>query len=140
MPRVPKGKIQLSVLISEDLYKRLWDHIKSKYSGSTYGLLSIEVQNAIAHWLAEQEAQGEGRAHTKARKLNPGVPRIQAKVDEIVRWLRSRGYLNQFTLRDWELACAHTVGSDRRTIEKYLRFAERLGRVKNVAGVVWEMI
>ncbi|MEM2363649.1 MAG: hypothetical protein QXQ20_08170 [Candidatus Nezhaarchaeales archaeon] len=74
MPRVPKGKVQLSVLISEDLYKRLWDHIKNKYSGSTYGLLSIEVQNAIAHWLAEQEAQGEGEGAHKSTQTEPRCP------------------------------------------------------------------
>jgi hypothetical protein len=135
MPKVPKGKKMLLVYIDEKLYEELWNHIKSFYPGSIHGLLSVEVQNAIAHWLNEKKYQ----THTKVR-MNPAIPKVQQKIDSIIRWLKENGYVNQFTVRDWTIACSHTVGADPRTVNKYLNLAEKLGRVKHIVGSVYEII
>jgi len=127
-------KIQLKVYIPDELRDKLYDYVKAKYA-KIHGGLSIEVQNAIAHWLNEQALA----AHTKTH-INPGLPRAQMKIDAIIKWLRDRGFTNQFTVRDWEKACVDTVGSDPRTVQKYLRLAEKLHRVKFYAGNVWEIV
>jgi hypothetical protein len=137
MPRrVPKGKKGVYILLEEELYKRLIEHIKIFYEGrSTYGLISREIQNAIAHWLNEKEYS----AHTKTH-INPGIPRIQEKVNQIIKWLKQSGHINEFTISDWRIACMHTVGGDPRTIKKYLDYALKLNRVKNIAFGVYEII
>jgi hypothetical protein len=129
------GKVQLKVYIDEELYKKLWEYIKKTYPGSTYGLLSVEVQNAIAHWLNEKQYQLHTQIHT-----NPGLPKVQQKVDLIIRWLKENGYVNQFTTKDWTIACSHTVGADPRTINKYLNLAVKLGRVKHIVSTIYEII
>jgi len=136
MPNVPKGKKMLLVYIDEELYKNLIEHIKSFYPGkSTYGLISIEVQQAIANWLNEKQAS----THTH-KQINPGIPKAQRNLDLIFQWLRSKGYINQFSLSDWNLACANTIGSDPRTVNKYLNLALKIGRAKYIVGRVYEIV
>jgi len=128
------NKKGLFARIDSELLFRFKRFVIDKY-GKLNGSFSIEVQNAIAHWLNEQGLA----AHTKTH-INPGIPRIQNKIDSIIRWLRDNGYTNQFTLKDWEQATIHVVGSDPRTIKKYLNLARKLGRIKPYAGNVWEII
>jgi len=127
-------KVQLKVYITPELRKSLYEFVKAKYE-SMHGGLSVEVQNAIAHWIGEQGLA----AHTKTR-INPGTPRVQAKIDEIIKWLRSKGFTNQFSMQSWRKACIHIVGSDNRTILKYLQLAKEIGKVKHYAGAVWEIV
>jgi ribosomal protein S8 len=135
MPKVPKGKKGIYILLDEEVYKKLWEHIKESYSGSTYGLLSLEIQNAIVHWLNEKKFS----THTKTH-INPGRPRSQQKIDQIIRWLKENGFINQFSYKDWILACSSTVGSDERTINKYLNLALRFNRIKHIVGSVYEIV
>ena len=134
MPKIPKGKKRLEVYIDEELYKKLIEHIKTFYPGNTYGLLSVEVQNAIAHWLNEKQF-----AHTNSH-MNPAIPKVQQKIDMIIKWLKENGYVNQFTTKDWTIACSHTVGADPRTVNKYLNLAVKLGRVKHIVSTIYEII
>jgi len=127
-------KVQLNVYIDEDLKKRFYEFIRAKYEGF-HGAVSIEVQNAIAHWICEQGLA----AHTQAR-INPGMPRVQLKIEKALQWLRDQGYTNQFTVPDWEKAVINTVGGDARTIAKYLHLAKRIGKVKPYSGNVWEIV
>jgi len=128
------AKVTFSVRIEEEILQRLKQFVLNKY-GKIYEALGVEVQNAIVHWLNEQGLS----AHTKTR-INPGMPRVQTKIDSIIGWLRDKGFTNQFTIKDWEQACIHTVGSDPRTVKKYLNLAKKLGRVKPYAGNVWEIV
>jgi hypothetical protein len=134
MTKIPKGKAPLFAYIPTELRDQFYRFVKAKYA-NLHGGLSIEVQNAIAHWLNEQGLA----AHTNTR-INPGKPKAQEKIDRIVAWLKERGYTNQFSIQDWEKACIHTVGGDRRTVEKYLKLAAQMGRIKFYAGKVWEII
>jgi hypothetical protein len=68
------------------------------------------------------------------------MPRLQQKLDIIIRKLRDMGFLVQFTLNDWIKACAMTVGYDKRTWRKYLDYALKLHRVKYIAGHVYEIV
>lgn len=128
------GKVQLKVYLESDLRDKFYSFVKTKYE-SVHGGLSIEVQNAIAHWMGEQGLA----AHTQTR-INPGMPRIQEKIDELIKWLREKGYTNQFTLNDWEQAVVHNLGGDPRTVKKYLDLAKKIGKIKPYAGNVWEIV
>ena len=121
--------------IDEEVLNRFKQFVIGKY-GKLHGCFKVEVQQALAHWLDEHGVA----AHTNTHKINPGMPRTQAKIDSIIRWLRGQGYSNQFTTSVWKQACIHTVGSDDRTIMKYLKLARQLGRVKHYAGAVWEIV
>ncbi len=127
-------KVQVKVYLDQALRDRFYDYVKTKYK-SLHGGLSVEVQQAMAHWINEQGLN----AHTKAH-INPGMPRVQAKIDNIISWLRQQGYTNQFVVGDWEKACLNVVGSDQRTIKKYLQIARKLGRIKFYGGAVWEIV
>ena len=136
MPKLPKGKKGFYIIIDEEIYNKLIEHIKTSYPGkSTYGLIGVEVQQAIAHWLNEK--QDSTHTHTK---INPGIPKAQRNLDLIFQWLKARGYINQFSLSDWNLACANTIGSDPRTINKYLNLALKIGRAKHIIGNVYEIV
>lgn len=128
------SKKTYSFRLEESVMQRFKQFVLGKY-GRIYEALGCEVQNALVHWLGEQGLV----AHTKTR-INPGIPTAQAKIEKIIRWLRNQGYVNQFTMQSWTKACIHTVGSDKRTILKYLRLAKSLNRVKHYAGAVWEIV
>ena len=53
MPKIPKGKVQILVYVSEEVANKLHEYIRRKYPRSTHGALSSEVQKAIEHWLSE---------------------------------------------------------------------------------------
>jgi hypothetical protein len=127
-------KVKLQAYIDEEVMRAFWAHLKAKYE-RPFGALSAEVQNAIAHWLNEAGTS----AHTQAH-MNPGLPIAQAKIDQIIQWLKSKGFTNQFTIRDWQKACINTVGSDTRTIKKYLKLAGEMGRIKPITPLIWEII
>jgi len=122
------------VRIDDDVLQKFKEFVSAKY-GKLHGVLGAEVQNALAHWLLEQGLAAHTHVHT-----NPGIPKVQEKVDKIIRWLRDKGYTNHFAFKDWEMAVAHNVGSDPRTVKKYLLLAQKLGRIKHYAGNVWEII
>jgi hypothetical protein len=78
------------VRIDEELYKKLWGYIKAAYPGSVYGALSVEVQNAIAHWLNEKSlTMRTFAAHTNAH-MSPSIPRTQHRIGKLVNWLRGK--------------------------------------------------
>ena len=108
--------------------------VLSKY-GKIYGSLGEELQCAMVHWLKEHE----GAAHTNTH-TNPNRSNALQKINKIISWLRSQGYINRFSFRDWQLACINTVGADERTSKKYLKIAEALGRVKHYTAAIWEIV
>ena len=128
------GKVQLNVYIDEDLRKRFYEFVRTKYE-RFHGAVSTEVQSAIAHWILQEGLA----AHTNTR-INPGMPRVQLKIEKVLQWLRDQGYINQFSVPDWEKAVINTVGGDARTVSKYLHLAKRIGKVKFYAGNVWEIV
>jgi len=127
-------KVNFCARIEKKVLEEFKAFVLSKY-GKLHGVFGMEVQNAIAHYLSEQALA----AHTKTR-INPGLPRAQLKIDAIIARLRSWGFVNQFSIKDWRKACYHVVGHDPRTVKKYLKTAEQLGRIKFYAGSIWEIV
>jgi len=126
-------KEPMLVWISKDLKDKLYTIVKAKYQGLRGGL-SLEVENAIKFWL-------EGHAHTNTHKtFDPRLSRIEQKLMAILRIMRDQGIVQQFSKRDFEVACARVAGSDPRTIKKYLQWAQRLGLIRHRVGAIWEMM
>jgi len=125
-------KEPMLVWISKDLKDELYSVVKAKYQGLRGGL-SLEVEEALKFWLREH-------AHTNAHKnVDPRLSRVEQKLMAILKIMRDQGLVQQFTKRDFEVACAKVAGSDPRTIKKYLNWAERLGLIRHKVGVIWEM-
>ncbi len=127
-------KVTFSVRIETTVLQQFKQFVLNKY-GKLYDGMGTEVQQALAHWLNEHGLNTHANSH-----INPGMPKSQGKLDTIIATLRATGLSNQFTTKDWERACIHVVGSDERTIIKYLKLAKTLGRAKPYAGSVWEIV
>ena len=127
-------KARISASVEKPLRDMLYDHVKNKYDGLKGGL-SMEVESALTSYL-------EGQTRTNAHKIfAPGTPRIERIVTQIIREINeSTGFNKSFSLTTFELACGKIAGSDKRTVQKYLRWAEKLGFVKHHAGAIWDFV
>jgi len=128
------GKAHLHVLIDEKLLEEFKAMVARKYPGVFRGVLSAEVQNALAHWLRLQHTQ------IHAKPVNPGVPLVHRACREIVDRLKAAGYLNQVSWRVLEETIAEVRGSDRRTIEKWWRLLLKHGYLKQVGTYIYEIL
>ena len=133
MPRLPKGKKGIYIYLDEGVYEKLMELVKRKYNGLR-GALSAEVQDALVHWIEEhaQEAHKLGRA-------NPGLPRAQLMAREIIRYLKSKGFISQCSINDLTRAIEATRGSDPRTIRKWIRFLIRHKYIRPVNHRIFEI-
>jgi len=123
-------KKPLYLKIDAELLQRFKKHVLDKH-GKFHGAFAVEVENALRRYL-EEGSSAQNTQHT-----NPSS-KTHSRLDRIIGWLHERGYVRQFTWKDWELAVISTVGSDPRTIRKYLELALKLGRIRHVVGNVWE--
>ena len=121
-------KEALYVRIDKELLEQFRQHVLDKH-GKLRGTLAIEIENALRRYMEKVEMHGN---------TNPGSVEGCTRLDRIIRWLKDRGYVRHFTIKDWELAVINTVGSDPRTIRKYLELALKLGRIRHVVGNIWE--
>jgi len=138
MPRVPKGKKMMGVYISEDILEIFKQIVKQKHP-DMYGL-SAEVEDAMRLWIKQHTHE-----HTlplQIEKVNP-APRIYQ------RWLLVRKRLDyeyggeiphQITRSDFEDAIVKEIGSDKRTIIKYLQIFQRLGLIKIISTGIVEVV
>ena len=134
MPNVPRGKKFIQVYISEEIYNKLIDIIKTKYS-KLHGALSKEVEEALKLWLRVQSSAAETNAY-----IFPVAPKVHRGLEKIFKALKELGFFHQFTLNDWIKACAMTVGHDPRTYKKYLKYALMFNKIKRVSGDVYQFV
>jgi di/tripeptidase len=126
--QVPKGKVQINPLISEELYKLLLEVAPAWY-GKNRGAISHVVEEALRQYLLP-------RAHTNSTQ-NPrlGVRSIYnqvvEKVKEIMHWDFKPDQIPEKIL---DQAIAETRGSDPRTINKWKAAFQRAGLIKYIGG------
>jgi hypothetical protein len=60
MPRLPRGKVQVSVYLDEEVAEALRKHVIAKYGKVRY--LSREVEEAVRAWIRASPSSGELRA------------------------------------------------------------------------------
>jgi len=131
-------KVQLKVYLDKDLVDKLWVLIKKKYE-RTYGALSSEVQDALAHWIQMHEE--DICAHTNShKKINPALPRSHRDAREIIDWLRDRGFFLQVSVSTLRKAIENTRGSDERTIRKWINFLVKNGYLKWISNRTLEIL
>jgi len=136
--KIPKGKAQLNVLISEKLKNKLIDLVKVKYP-SLRGGLSTEVENALAHWISLHTQK-----HTNSSQINKINPLPKAKVvfEQIKVYLKEKyGFPpQQVTYRDLEEAISMVRGSDKRTVRKWMNEFIKWKLIKHIVGQVYEIV
>jgi len=125
MPKIPRGKSILYAYIDEKLLSKLWDYIRRKYECHFHGALSLEVENALEHYLKIADL------HTNTHKIqNPTLPRTHRIAQQIISLLRDRGFHNQASVDDIYKAIEDIRGSDPRTKKKWLKFMVTHGYLK----------
>jgi len=126
--KMPKGKVQLNVLIDEETYRELVKLAPSIYNGGRYrGAISRIVEEALRYYLGLLRS---AQAHT-----NPKLS-IRDVFARVVMRLRDRYGFTPKEIPEYELdqAIAETRGSDKRTIEKWKRVFEDSGLIKYIGG------
>jgi len=140
MPKLPKGKVRLEVLISEDVAKKFYELVKMKHE-NLRGALSYEVEQALRNWIA---------AHTSSTQILAKKSNPQPKA--LVVWERVKEYLKRrldiptivagmqvhksFLIE----AIAAVRGEDPRTIRKWLDKFIEYKLVKPLGPNVYEVI
>lgn len=133
-------KVQFKVYLPKNLAFQIRKLIMQKYSKYERGLLSYEVEMALRSWLA---------LHTKAQnsieveKPNP-TPRVYKYFAEVKDYLLRNYYIElrsgqQIPYKHLEEAIMNTRGSDKRTVQKWLRTFTRMGLIKPVTSASWEI-
>lgn len=131
-------KVQLKVYLDKRLVDDLWDLIEKKYK-KTYGALSSEVQDALAHWISEHQETLE--LHTNTHKvINPSLPGSHRQARQIIDYLREQGFHLQCKDKDLQKAIINTRGSDSRTIKKWMLFLVDNGYMKWITHRTLEIL
>jgi hypothetical protein len=155
MPKLPKNKARLDVLIDKEVMKKFRELVKMKHE-LLHGALSYEVEEALKHWILEhtrtqslggqarEQAQAQAQAQgIEASKYNP--PPRYLKV-----WLQVKEYLESALKYDFEYthhllhedlvrAVAAVRGSDERTLRKWPRVFEECGILKRISPKLYEV-
>jgi hypothetical protein len=125
--QVPKGKVQLLVYISEDLYKRLINVAPNLY-GKYHGAISFVVEEALRHYLSPL-------SEAKDVKVNPRMgirkvyEQVKAKIREILKSSFTPVLIPERLL---DMAIRETRGPT--VVDRWKRFFVQEGLVKFVEG------
>jgi hypothetical protein len=125
---VPKGKVQINPLISEELYKLLIE-IAPAWYGKSRGAISAIVEEALRHYLLP-------RAHTQSTQSPKyDIRQVYNQVVEKIKEIMRCDYKpSEVVERVLDQAIAEVRGSDPRTIRKWKGSFERAGLIKFVGG------
>ena len=138
MPKIPEGKRGMFVYIDINVHDQLRNLIKKKFT-KFHGALSMEVQDAIAHWISEHEESLD--FHTNSHKLvNPMFPRDHIRAREIVSDLKNKGFTLQCSRKDLWRAIENVRGSDKRTLIKWTKFVVDHGYLKWISHRILEIV
>jgi len=127
--RVPKGKRELDVLISEDLYKQIVE-IAPVWYGKSKGAISAFVEYLLRSALATY-------IHTQMRTKNPSRS-VRSVYEQVVEKIKEIMHLDfkpdEVPEKVLDRAIAEVRGSDPRTIDKWKTAFQRAGLIKFVGG------
>jgi len=138
MPTLPKGKQQMNVYITTKILTLFKELVKQKHN-SMYGL-SSEVEDAMKSWIKLHTHE-----HTKPLDINTvnPAPRIFTqwrKVRKRVEVEYGGDVPHQLPRFMIENAIIKELGSDRRTIRKYLKLFTRVGVIKLITTRIVEIV
>ena len=139
VPKLPKGKVGLYIVIDEELNKKLREIISLKYRGFSKGLLSREVEEALAYWVRLHTHEHTKLAVNSTVNPHPKVYDVFKQVQEYFR--RKYKYLpQQVTYRDLEEAISAIRGSDKRTIRKWIGLFLKWKCIKMITPNIYELV
>jgi len=137
-PRTPEGKKSIHVYIDEEIYIEFVNLIRKKFS-KLHGALSIEVQDALAHWISEHNESLD--IYTNSHKLvNPMLPRDHIRAREIINDLKNKNFVLQCSRKDLYRSIEDTRGSDPRTKIKWTKFLVTHGYMKWITHRILEIV
>jgi hypothetical protein len=125
---IPKGKVQVNVLISEDLYRQLIEVAPAWY-GRSKGAISAMVEEALRRYLTPL-------AHTKSTQ-NPkhGIRHTYGQVVEKIKEIMHYNFKpSEVPERILDLAISEVRGSDPRTVAKWKNAFLKSGLIKFIGG------
>ncbi len=138
MPRVPTCKKSLHIYIDYDIYDKFVNLIRKKFH-KLHGALSMEVQDALAHWIIEQNESLD--FYTNSHKLiNPMLPKDHIRARDIIGELKDKGFTLQCTRKDLWRAIENARGSDERTLIKWTKFLVNHGYMKWITHRLLEIV
>jgi len=127
--RVPAGKRELTVFISEDLYMQIIE-IAPVWYGKHKGAVSAFVEYLLRGALATYQ-------HTQITHKNPSRS-IRAVYDQVVKKIMEITGLSykpdEIPEKYLDQAITEVRGSDPRTIAKWKRIFEKAGLIKYIGG------
>ena len=127
--QIPKGKKQLNILISEELYNTLLQ-VASPWYGKNRGAISALIEAALRYYLISH-------AHTKSTQNNPkrGVKNVYNQVVEKIKEILHYDFKpDEIPEKILDLAIAEVRGSDHRTINKWKNLFHKSGLIKFLGG------
>jgi hypothetical protein len=137
--RVPKGKKAILVYIDEKVAEKLYLLVRQKYGNLTGGL-SNEVEESLRNWL------GLHMQHTNAQKIkevNP-IPKTFTIFQQVKNYLKNK-YFDGITPQQVPLSLIREAievirGSDKRTVEKWLKEFAKWKLIKEIAPQIFELM
>jgi len=132
---VKKGNISIGLSISEDLFNKFRRFLAAKYGVVQRGLISCEVELALESYMADY------RSHTHKTQTNLLVapnptPFVFQVREDVKKYMREKlGYevVYQVPLRHVQEAIAMVRGSDKRTINKWLKTFQKYKILKFIS-------
>jgi len=123
--QIPKGKTQLNIIISDDLYKKLLE-IAPAWYGKNRGSFSALVEEALRLWFAHTNL------HTNpAKSVSIVYSKVVEKVKEKLK-MEVKPYEVSEKLLD--IAIAEIRGSDPRTVSKWKNAFLKMGLIRILRG------
>ena len=128
-------KEQIKFYIERNLNKQLRELINRKYEKYERGLLSAEINLAIAAWIDRHTQMHAGFS------INPR-PRTAQVADAVKNYLTKKNGFRpqQVTLDELTNAISVLRGNDKRTIGKWLKEFAKWRIIKEVAPSVFELV
>jgi len=134
-----RNKIKIGFFLDKGLVEKFRVLIQEKYAKYEKGLLSLEAEMALRHWIG---------LHTRAQsQLLSGnkpypAPKVILVFNQVKEYLLRTHYLElnpgQTILRaHLEEAIMNIRGSDQRTIRKWLKAFHKMGLIKPEGPVSW---
>ena len=129
-----EDKVLLQVLIRRDLYEKLVSIAPQLY-GATKGALSHAVEEALESWLAPRlHAQVHANPTDKVRM------KFRAVLQSLKKVLGLPFVPDEAPLEAFKVAIAQAIGSDPRTINKYLDLFEKAKLIKYLGPNLVEIV
>ena len=130
--RIPRGKVYLGVLVSEEVYRALVEAAPAVY-GRAHGSLSRAVEEALRLYLAPRRAPRRARKHARTREV---YDEIVGRIMEIMGLNSKPKEAAEKTL---ELAIMDVRGADPRTVEKWKSILEKAGLIRRKGNGLVEL-